>query len=95
MSLSKDEVEHIAKLGRLAISAEEVELYSKELSQILNYVDTLKEVDTKDVEPMTGAIEFSHVTRPDESTKIIDRDELLKNAPDLEDTAIKVPKMAA
>lgn len=93
MSLSKDEVEHIAKLGRLELSEEEKELYPKTLSDILDYVGALNELDTSKVEPMTGALEFVNVVRPDEMKKEIPKDELLKNAPDVEDGMVKVPKM--
>lgn len=93
MSLSKEQVKDIATLGRLALDDEELEKYSKDLSQILDYVEALQKVDTKDVEPMTGAIEFSHVIREDIVKKELDKSELLDNAPDTEDTAIKVPRM--
>lgn len=93
MSLSEKEVEHIATLGRLAITDEEKKDYSKTLNQILEYVDKLQELDTTGVEPMTGAIELVHVVRDDEIKKDFTSEELLKNAPDVEGTAVKVPKM--
>jgi aspartyl-tRNA(Asn)/glutamyl-tRNA(Gln) amidotransferase subunit C len=49
--LTKDEVRHIAKLARLNLSDEEIDKFSTELTSILDYIDMLKEVDTKDVEP--------------------------------------------
>lgn len=97
MSLSKEEVQNIATLGRLSLSEDEIERFSKEINQILGYVEKLQELDTKGVEPMTGAVEFTHVTRKDEVKKTHQniKDQLFENAPDKEDTFIKVPKMAA
>ncbi len=93
MTLSKEQVEDIAKLGRLSLTEEEIEKYSKDLNQILGYVEKLQEVDTSKVEPMTGALEFHNVTRPDIEKHEIDKQAFLDNAPDTEGSAIKVPKM--
>jgi aspartyl-tRNA(Asn)/glutamyl-tRNA(Gln) amidotransferase subunit C len=97
MVLSKEEVQHIAKLGRLALTDEEVNQYSKDLNQILSYVDLLQELDTKNVEPMVGAVELSNITREDQkqtSGKAL-REAMLANAASTEATFIKVPKMGA
>lgn len=93
MSLTKEQVEHIAKLGRLALTDAETEQYSQDLNQILGYVETLQELNTDGVEPMTGALDLKHVTREDKAVKEIDKEEFLDNAPDVEGSAIKVPKM--
>ena len=94
MSLSEKEVEHIAKLGRLAVTEDEITELSKNLNQILDYAGTLQELDTSKVEPMTGAIELSHVIREDLVKKDFDKEVFLENAPDSEGSAIKVPKMS-
>lgn len=95
MSLSKDEVKHIANLGRLSLTEDEIEKYSKDLNNILGYIDTLQELDTKGVEPMVGAVELKHVVREDKIDASSDelRANMLKNAPDSEETFIKVPQM--
>ncbi len=96
MSLSREEVLKIANLGRLSLNDVEIEKLSKDLGKIIDYVGHLKELDTSNVEPMVGALEFTHVVRPD-SVKSTSEEELaamLKNAPEAEGTAIKVPKMA-
>ena len=54
MSLSQQEVEHIAKLARLELSDEQKELYREQLSAILDYIAKLRELDTKDVVPTAG-----------------------------------------
>lgn len=95
MVLSKEQVKHIAKLARLSLTEEEEERYASELSQILAYVETLQELDTKGVEPMVGAIEFKNVMREDlqVQTSADLRRAMLSNAPDSENTFIKVPQM--
>ena len=64
--LSKDDVRHIAKLCRLNVSDEEVEKFSTELSSILEFVDKLQEVDTKDVAPTPQATGLTNALREDE-----------------------------
>lgn len=65
MSLSPTQVRHIAKLARLTLSDKEVEKFSRELTQILDYIEKLKEVDTKGVEPMSQITGLSTITRTD------------------------------
>lgn len=93
MSLTKEEVKKIANLARLSLSEEEIDSYGKDLNQILNYVEQLQELDTSDVEPMVGAIKHQKELRQD---AIIESkpEAMLENAPDREETAIKVPKMS-
>lgn len=94
MSLSTDQVKHIAKLARLSLSDLEIEKYSKDLNQILAYVEQLQELDTQGVEPMLGAVQNQKALRED---IVIDsglQEKMLANAPDSEDTAIKVPQMS-
>ena len=63
--LSSDDVRHIAKLARLNISEDDVERFSKELTSILDYVDMLQEVDTKDTEPTAQVTGLSNAFRED------------------------------
>ena len=67
MKLSLEEVEHIAKLARLEISAEEKNSFQRQLSSVLEYVEQLKAVNTDGVEPMSHSIEMGNVLRPDEA----------------------------
>lgn len=99
MKLSKEEVEHIASLARLELSETEKEKFSEQLSEILGYVAILNEVDTKDVEPTAHSVGVVNVMEKDELKeqgirKYDDeqyRDELLKNAPQVQEGFIKVP----
>mgnify|MGYP001049539217 CR=1 FL=1 len=55
------DVEHVAKLARLELTEEEKELYTKQLGDVLKYVDQMNEVDTSNVKPMTQVIDFCNV----------------------------------
>lgn len=87
------EVEHVAKLARLSLSEEEKEMFSRQLGDILEYVDQLNEVNTDNVEPMAHAIPITNVMREDEVKCEFTREELMANAPDEEDGFFKVPKI--
>ncbi len=65
MSLSPDQVRHIAKLARLALSEKEVTKFSRELTAILDYIEKLKEVDTKNVEATAQVTGLHNITRTD------------------------------
>ena len=67
--ITKKEVEHIAKLARLGLTDKEIEKYQKELSSILDYIEKLKEVDTKDVEPTSHSVKLDNVMREDKITE--------------------------
>ncbi len=94
MALSKEEVIKIAKLARLSLNEAEIEKYSKDLNAILGYVEQLQELDTKNVEPMIGAINHQKSLREDKAIDSGLQAAMLKNAPDAEGTAIKVPQMS-
>ena len=95
MTLDKKQVEHIAKLGRLALTETEINQYQKDLNAILGYVEQLQELDTTGVEPMIGAIELKNVVREDivHAVSAEEKSKMLANAPDSEDSFIKVPQM--
>ncbi len=95
MNLSKQQIEHIAKLARLELSEKELKIYGEQLSGILNYIDQLKEVDVKGVEPTAQVTGLENVFRND---KVLDWPEeeneiALKNAPELEGGQLKVKRV--
>ena len=91
MSLSQQEVEHIAKLARLELSEKQKELYREQLSAILDYVAKLRELDTKDVLPTAGGGLPQMSLRADEAHPGLATDELLSNAPKAEEEQFKIP----
>jgi aspartyl-tRNA(Asn)/glutamyl-tRNA(Gln) amidotransferase subunit C len=90
-SLSYDDVRKVARLARLKLSEAEVESYSRQLGQVLQYIDVLAEVDTTGVEPMAHAIEVANVLRPDERRDSLPRDAALSNAPKTDGRYFLVP----
>jgi len=91
--ISKKDVEHVAKLARIELSEEETEKFTKQLGDIIKYVDQLNEVDTKGIEPMAHPYPLVNITRKDVVNHKISKDELLKNAPEEENSFFKVPKI--
>lgn len=91
MSISIQDVEHVAKLARLDLTEEEKETYAKQLSEILAYVEQLNAVDTEQVAPTSHVMELVNVMREDESRPSPPIEQVLKNAPDEEDGHFRVP----
>ncbi len=91
--ISEKEVKHVAKLARLELTDEEVTKYSKQLGDILKYVEKMNEVDTTGVEPMPHAIPLYNVMREDIVKYEETKEELMKNAPYEEDGFFRVPKI--
>ncbi len=92
--ISKKQVEHIAKLARIELTDQEKEKFTKELSSILDYVEQLNKVDTKNIERIAQITELKDVMRKDEVKKREKtRDKLLKQAPKRKDSYYKVPKV--
>ncbi|MDI6890254.1 MAG: Asp-tRNA(Asn)/Glu-tRNA(Gln) amidotransferase subunit GatC [Thermodesulfovibrionales bacterium] len=93
MRISKEEIEHIASLARLYLSEEEKELFGSQLSSILDYMEKLNELDTKDIEPTSHVLPLSNVMRDDTLGYSIPRSDALMNAPDRTDKFYRVPKI--
>ena len=91
--LEEKEVYHIAKLARLELNREELEAMRSDLSQILNYVDKLKEVDIAGVLPTTHVLEVKNVWREDEVKKREKRENLLREFPERKDDFLRVPRV--
>ena len=93
MSVSSEQVRHIAKLARIAMSDEEIERLVPELNNILGWVEQLGEVDTEGVEPLATVIEQKLRLRDDAVTDGDKRDDILANAPAAEHGFFAVPKV--
>lgn len=91
MTLSREKVEHIADLAKLALSDEEIESYQAQLSAILKHFEQLQELDTEHVPPTATVLPLLRVTRADEVKPTLEREEVLQNAPEAEDGCFKVP----
>ena len=93
MPVSTEQVRHIAKLARIAMSDEEIERLAPELNNILGWVEQLGEVDTDGVEPLTAVIDQKLRLRDDAVTEGNIRDEILANAPEAQHGFFAVPKV--
>jgi aspartyl-tRNA(Asn)/glutamyl-tRNA(Gln) amidotransferase subunit C len=93
VEITREQVEHVAKLARLAVSEEEKALFGRQLSSILTYVETLNRVDTAQVEPTSHVIPMQNVLREDEVKPSLPREAALGNAPDADAGCFRVPKI--
>ncbi|MBK1691964.1 Asp-tRNA(Asn)/Glu-tRNA(Gln) amidotransferase subunit GatC [Ectothiorhodospira mobilis] len=93
MSLSRDEVEKIAHLARLAVRPEDLEGYARELSGILAFVEQMDAADTEGVTPMAHPVEASQRLRPDEPDEPDRRDRFQAIAPSVEAGLYLVPRV--
>lgn len=87
------DVEHVAKLARLELTEDEKVLYTKQLGDVLKYVDQMNEVDTSNVKPMTQVVDLVNVMREDVPHQEISKADLMANAPEEENGFFKVPKI--
>jgi aspartyl-tRNA(Asn)/glutamyl-tRNA(Gln) amidotransferase subunit C len=93
MPLTQEEVLHVADLARLSLRPEEVEMFTRQLNDILGYVEQLQELDTAGVEPMSHVVPVHNVFREDEVQPGLERDQALENAPAREGGAFVVPRV--
>lgn len=91
MPLSREDVEHIALLARLHLTAEEKERYREQLSNILDHISKLQELDTSTVQPMSSVVVEQSRLREDVAGPAMPREDLLRNAPDAADDQFRVP----
>ena len=93
MKVTKEELQNVAVLSRLAIPADQEDKYIDQMDKILTYMDNLSELDTENVKPTTYALPMQNVFRKDEVKASLDREAALANAPLKEDGYFKVPKV--
>lgn len=85
MALTRQEVEHIALLARLALTEEEKTRFAEQLSAILDYAARLQELDTEAIPPTATVLPLRNVMRPDEPRPPTPREDILANAPAAEE----------
>lgn len=91
MVLTREEVEHIADLARLALTEEEKERFRQQLSAVLEYAARLQELDTEAIPPTATVLPLRNIMRPDEPRPPAPQEDILANAPDKEENCFKVP----
>lgn len=93
MRITKDIVEHVARLARLEITETEKEAFTRQLSDILTYVEQLNELNTEGVEPTATVLGQTNVFREDVARPSLPVEKALANAPETEDGFFVVPKI--
>jgi len=91
MALTTADVEHIAKLAKLALTPDEIEQYRRQLSDILAHFETLERLDTSSVPPTAAVLPLRTVMRADEVRPGLSNEDALANAPDAVDGFFRVP----
>ena len=91
MTISRDEVLHVARLARLELSEEEVARFQEQLSAILDAVGKVRELDLADVPPTSHPLDLTNVSREDEPRESLSVEEALANAPDRQGDLFRVP----
>jgi aspartyl-tRNA(Asn)/glutamyl-tRNA(Gln) amidotransferase subunit C len=91
--IAREDVEHVAELARLELTAAEKEQFIAQLNSILTYIEKLNELDTRDVEPTAHVLPVSNVFRDDEVRPSLERTEVLQNAPKESHFFFKVPRI--
>ena len=93
MSVSKEEVKHIAVLSKLQLTDQELEKYTSDLSNIVDFANELSNVDVDGTKPTAHILDIKNVFRKDEEQPSYDREEILKNAPSKDAGCVSVPKV--
>ncbi len=91
MKITKETIEYVAHLGRLELEPQEIELYTQQIDNILQYMDALNSLNTDGVEPTSHAVPMDSVFREDAVKDSFAIDDSLKNAPERPGSFFKVP----
>lgn len=89
--ITADDVRHVARLARLALTDEEVELFTGQLGAVLEHAEDVEALDTAGVPPTAHPLELTNVLREDEPAACLDREEVLRAAPRADDGRFRVP----
>ncbi len=90
--ITDETIEYVGILAKLELSPEEKERAKKDMGEMLDYIDKLNELDTKEVEPMSHVFPVNNVFREDVVTNGDDCENMLKNAPEVKERSYRVPK---
>lgn len=93
MQISKDEILHIANLANLIIKEEEIEKYTQNLQEILNFANIVNNAQVEGLDITIGTNEKKNIFRKDEIKIFGDNEALLQNAPSKEQNMFKIPKV--
>ncbi len=89
--VTKEEVKKIAALSKLSLSESELKSHTKDMNNILDYMDLLNEIDTSNTKELVNVHDATSDLREDNSEDSIPKDKVIDNSPDFEDDYIKIP----
>lgn len=89
--IDRDQVHYVARLAKLAVTEEEVDRMSVELSRVLDYIEHIGELELDDVEPTSHVVALENVLRPDVPHQSLSKEKALENAPRVEGGGFAVP----
>jgi aspartyl-tRNA(Asn)/glutamyl-tRNA(Gln) amidotransferase subunit C len=89
--ITREDVAHVASLARLELSDEELELFTGQLADVLDHAADVAALDVAGVSPTAHPLALTNVLRPDELRQVLDREEVLGQAPSVEDHRFRVP----
>ncbi len=92
-TLTRDDAAYVARLARIDLTDEELDLYAGQLAAVLDHAAQVAALDTTGVEPTAHPLPLKNVLRPDEVRPCLDRDEVLAQAPAVEDDRFRVPRI--
>lgn len=92
-TVTREQIEHVARLARLRFSPEELTGFTEQFNQIVAYVEKLNEAQTDGIEPMASVIQTTNVFREDEPGPMLSAAEALRNAPKKTEGFFSVPKV--
>lgn len=93
MAINREDVKYIARLARLKLKEQEIDYFAGQLSNIIDYISQLNEIDTQGVEPTSHALSVQNVFRNDVVKPSLKIEDVLKNAPSKEESFFKVPRI--
>ena len=93
MSISRDEVRHIAMLSRLEISEDELDQFTHDLAEILDYSEKIRQLDTQDVPPTSHAMDVCNVFREDVAAPSLSTEDAISNCSERDYPFFRVPRV--
>ncbi len=93
--IDREQVLHVARLARLELTDDEVSKIAGELSNILEHIEKIGELDLEGVPPTSHSVEVANALRPDEPRRCLPREVALAQAPDVADDGFRVPSPTA
>ena len=93
MNISREEIIHISKLASLNLSDTEIDMYTKDMEEIIGFANIINNVDTDNIDESIAASEKYNVFRKDEVKEFEDKEALLKNAPSMEGGMFHLPSV--